>query len=256
MRSELTCDLLSVEQPAEDVCIFWFAGPKPYVTSVAAILRQDCCLVIDSFCGSDYMDWVREELQRRFVPGRFCLLNTHFHWDHIWGNSSFADCPIYSTSLCKQFSQIHWRRQIEENGQYFRGKPGHAFPTCLIDEAVEILPQLFAFPSPGHTADSLSVWDAKNCFLFAGDCVELPVVQLCQPDLAAYRQTIQRFMELQPKAVFSGHCRCCEPSVLTETAAYLSALAEKKNLHFEDETAQQTHKENQYLMAHSPSIEP
>ena len=30
-------EVLSIETPAEDVCLYWFDGPRPHVTSVAAI---------------------------------------------------------------------------------------------------------------------------------------------------------------------------------------------------------------------------
>lgn len=250
-RSLLPAPLLSVQRPAPDCCLFWFDGPKPYVTSVAAIYRQDCCLVLDSFCGSAYMDWVRAELNRLFSPQRFLLVNSHFHWDHCWGNISFADSPIYSTALCRRRIQEQWEQQLKENASHFCGEQTLCLPTHLITETTELLPQLFAFPSPGHSNDCLSLWDAANGFLFVGDCVERPLVQLCDDNLLKYKNSINQFLSLSARAVFSGHCMDCDPSILLETQQYLAALDNNLPLKFSNPIAQQTHEENRLLLAKS-----
>lgn len=241
-------DLISIEQPSDDVCLFWFSAPEPYVTSVAAVQRGEHCLVIDSFCGSYYMDPIRQELQKHFSPKRFSLLNTHSHYDHICGNYSFVDCPIYSSSLCKEQILRSWETQLEEDDAVFRGVKQMVLPNILVDEALEILPDLFLLPTPGHTADSICLWDKKNRFLFAGDMVERPVVQLCNRNLNAYRHSIAQLQLLQPQAVFSGHCLDHDPCILQETADYLKALAEQKALSFDDPTAQFTHEANRKLL--------
>ena len=244
MLCETIPGLLAIETPAEDTCVYWFDGPQPYHTSVAAIFRGDCCLIIDTYCGSDYMDAVRQDLERRFAPKHFAVLNTHHHWDHIWGNASFADCCIYGNSLCKMRIFLQWEKQLKENGEFLRGREEMVRPNISVNEPLELLPDIYALPTPGHTTDSLSVWDKRNGFLFAGDLVELPVVQLYERNLEIYQDTLERLSTLPAKAIFSGHCRRSDPAVLQETRAYLDALAKGKNLHFDDPTAQQTHMEN------------
>lgn len=241
-------EVLSIETPAEDVCLYWFDGPRPYVTSVAAICRSGGCLVLDTYCGSYYMDWVRQDLEQRFQPEYFCVINSHHHWDHIWGNSSFHDCPIYSTPLCKEHIFQQWTEQMEENAAFFRGKAEMFLPNITVDQPLELLPQVFVFPAPGHTADSLALWDEKNHFLFAGDSVESPVVQLCCCNLNQYRKTIAHFEALSPKAVFSGHSINSNPAILRHVSSYLQALAEKRELYIEDETARHTHWDNEKLL--------
>ena len=59
-----------------------FMELTPYKTYVYALQRDDKVYIIDTFCGSTFMDIIKAD-----YPGKdFVVINTHYHFDHIWGN--------------------------------------------------------------------------------------------------------------------------------------------------------------------------
>ena len=87
-----------------------FMELTPYKTYVYALQRDDKVYIIDTFCGSTFMDIIKAD-----YPGKdFVVINTHYHFDHIWGNYSFSHCPIYAHQLCKTMIQRHGIRELQE----------------------------------------------------------------------------------------------------------------------------------------------
>ncbi|MFR5079689.1 MAG: MBL fold metallo-hydrolase [[Clostridium] innocuum] len=95
-----------------------FMELNPYKTYVYALQRDDKVYISDTFCGSAFMDIIKADF-----PGKhFIVINTHYHFDHIWGNYSFSHCPIYAHQLCKIMIQRHGARELQEQNIYiFRG---------------------------------------------------------------------------------------------------------------------------------------
>lgn len=48
--------------------------------------------IIDTGLGSLNAKFVKEYIQDNQKP--IILINTHYHWDHVWGNSFYKECMI------------------------------------------------------------------------------------------------------------------------------------------------------------------
>jgi glyoxylase-like metal-dependent hydrolase (beta-lactamase superfamily II) len=80
---------------------------------------------------------------------------------------------------------------------------------------------LVAFETPGHTRDSLCLWDASQGVLFTGDLVlgtGTAVLDDTPGALADYLASLERLRELEPKVIYPGHGPIVEDGVgkLTE----------------------------------------
>lgn len=71
----------------------------PAISNAAIVDLGDKTIVVDSFMTIAAADELRETA--RALTGRDVLLvvSTHFHRDHVGGNSAFADLPIVSTRV-------------------------------------------------------------------------------------------------------------------------------------------------------------
>ena len=74
-------------QITETLNAYEFEELIPYKTYVYALIKDDTVYIIDTFCGSAYMEIIKSD----YPNSSFIVINTHYHFDHIWGNYSFSD---------------------------------------------------------------------------------------------------------------------------------------------------------------------
>ena len=87
--------------------------------------------------------------------------------------------------------------------------------------------------TPGHTPDSICLFDRANGLLFSGDAYYPGPIWLFRPetDLVAYGKSVQRLAALQPqvKVVLGAHnVPVAPPQVLGELAAAFEKVQEGK----------------------------
>jgi glyoxylase-like metal-dependent hydrolase (beta-lactamase superfamily II) len=140
-----------------------------------------------------------------------CILNTHFHFDHILGNKALQDAtgaPI----LASQEDDFLLQSEVGSGGGMFGFPKVEAFAYESIEpgerdflgETCRIL------PTPGHTPGSLSYYFPESALIFSGDVLfqrSIGRTDFPKGDtktlLAAIRDKI---FTLPPETrVFSGH---------------------------------------------------
>ena len=218
-----------------------FMELTPYKTYVYALQRDDKVYIIDTFCGSTFMDIIKAD-----YPGKdFVVINTHYHFDHIWGNYSFSHCPIYAHQLCKTMIQRHGIRELQEQKKYFQGTQTLTLPNhCFDGKQLQMADGLQLLYTPGHTLDGISVYDQTLNALFVGDTLEKPLIQIEGSYLSEYRQSLEYFLTLPVTHFFAGHTLQLTKADVRDTLAYIHALLGNEAMQFDSEETQGIHSMN------------
>ena len=136
------------------------------------------------------------------------IINTHFHWDHIWGNAFFDKGIIIQHNKCKNFTELYWDDMCKKYSHYKHGIVKRANPSITFDSQMELNSEMLLFYTPGHSDDSISAYFYADRALFVGDNFGdndtdiIPVLD-SQPD--SFKNTLQKYANLKPDYILSGH---------------------------------------------------
>lgn len=187
------------------------------------IFGEQYTYVIDTGLGSENAESIQAHLEGNDKP--IVVINTHHHWDHVWGNHFFAGKAIIAHKLCKQRIDDKWVEMLTNNGHYTRGKVRRFLPTHTFENSLYFpKDQIRLFHTPGHTADSISVYDEVDKVLNAGDNIgdtpDEPVPSL-EMDKDTYRDTLARYMGMEPAFCVSGHNRLQDAGIFEKILSQL-----------------------------------
>jgi len=171
------------------------------------ILGERYNYIVDTGLGSESVAPIQDYLGNSQKP--IIAINTHYHWDHIWGNHCFNEYSIISHSRCRELIAENWTEMLGGNAAYIRGDikmclPNLIFDNCLYfpDDGVRV------FYTPGHTIDCISIFDERDKILNAGDNIG-DTMQEIVPSLKTgkdvYLGSIHKYKELDVTACISGH---------------------------------------------------
>lgn len=149
--------------------------------NIGVVIGAEALLLVDSRASHPQADQLRDELSRLTSLPIGWVVNTHFHWDHTWGNARFPEAQLWGHERC--------RREMIENGEAARQgvlermpeehhdaiaeveitPPTETFRTSTLidmgDRAVEL-----RYHGLGHTNSDIAV--RVSGVLFAGDLLE------------------------------------------------------------------------------------
>ena len=93
---------------------------SPMENIVVALASKNGLVVVDA-TGSPYTaSLMRKAIEKEFDRNDFAyLINTHHHWDHAWGNQTFAEAVIVGHELC--VSQLQ-PGSVDASGMVSRSK--------------------------------------------------------------------------------------------------------------------------------------
>jgi len=141
------------------------------------------------------------------------IVNTHHDWDHAAGNWLFDGRTIIGHKLCPALMDANWDNQLQHAnlaGGYFCGIARKTVPSLLFDGEI-CFPEdgISIFHTPGHTADSISVFDAVDKVLFTGDNFGVSDGKAqywgASDDAAGFRRLIETYKQLDFETCISGH---------------------------------------------------
>lgn len=228
-------------QLTNDVYALEYDELTSYLTYVYLIIRDNTLFIIDTFCGSDYM----EEIKQMYPDYHYCVINTHYHFDHIWGNVAFKAEEIYAHSLCKEAMLRHKEEDYLNNKQFLKGKKEIVAPFHLIEDHYYFKEaDIELIYTPGHSEDGISIYDHRHQWLFAGDNLEKPIIQLERQHLSVYRDTLKKYLQLPIKCFFGGHTLKLTKADIQYMINYLDQIESGENLHFDDPHVQTIHLKN------------
>jgi glyoxylase-like metal-dependent hydrolase (beta-lactamase superfamily II) len=175
--------------------------------NIYLIQGKNINFVIDTGLGAYSVAPIIEHMKDDNKPT--VVINTHYHWDHVWGNGSFKGCIIVAHQLCREMMLSQWEQMMQRNGRYCQGEVLMQLPNLVFEKELYFAEDgIRIFHTPGHTADSISVLDEGDSVLMLADNIGdsmdeiLPSIN-CERDL--YRQTMERYETMDFDVCISGH---------------------------------------------------
>ncbi len=182
-------------------------GDYNFDLNTGLILGKRFNFVIDTGLGSRSVSPVLEYLHGNYKP--VVVVNTHYHWDHVWGNWMFKNSVIVSHTKGRELMEKYWDEDLAKNkdaidGEVYKCLPNLLFDDCMCfpDDGVKI------FYTPGHSADCVSVYDEVDKVLYAGDNVgdtEGEIVPYIATGKETFRETIEIYKTYDFNVCVSGH---------------------------------------------------
>jgi hydroxyacylglutathione hydrolase len=228
---------------------FVFDEIESYTTNVFLIEKKSKIFIIDTFCGSDSMAPIKKILENKPSNKEVIIINTHFHWDHVWGNSSFKANTIISHELCRELLEKNWQEQLVRNKKYISGNVEKHLPNVTFKEKISFHDEgLEIFYSPGHTIDSISIFDQDEKILYVGDNLEKPIIYVENKDIETYTKTLEKYLDYKPNKIIASHTLDLTDENIYQTIKYLSDLENGDIIEFETEYTRKVHAENYNLI--------
>ena len=208
------------------------------------VITNRCAVVIDTFStpedAAQMMKLVRPALERPALgsslqPRRQLLVvNTHQHYDHVWGNDLFAAgkefaAPILASELSREPARAQTDKLLGKQAEEprFAGlqllEPNLYFQDEFLIDGGDL--SLRLIPAPGHTPDQIVVWIPELSLLLAADALEFPFPYVANPaDLPVMLETMRKLRTLNPKTVLPCHGGVHDASLIDHNLAYFAAL--------------------------------
>lgn len=148
------------------------------------------------------------------------VINTHSHWDHIWGNRSLKDYTIISHKLCREMIESEWDETMEKYQKFVQGDAEMCLPSITFEKELYFPEDKIRFIyTPGHTIDSISVLDEVDKVIHVGDNIgdsmdELIPSLYCNKEV--YRNTLLKYKELDFEVCISGHNKVLEKRIIDD----------------------------------------
>lgn len=179
------------------------------------ILGKQFNYLIDTGLGSLSAEPIKQYLAQDQKP--VIIVNTHYHWDHVWGNHAFDPAMIISHTLCRDMIEQKWDDMLASSRKFQKGEVLKCLPDLVFEDSLFFpMDQIRIFYTPGHTIDCISILDEEEKVLNVGDNIgdtmEFLVPSIAV-DLAIYRRTLQQYQSLDIKACISGHNQVVDKDV-------------------------------------------
>jgi glyoxylase-like metal-dependent hydrolase (beta-lactamase superfamily II) len=186
---------------------FHFNGAS-FVFNIALIMGKRNNFIIDTGFGSESIAPVMEYILKNAPSKPIIAINTHSHWDHIWGNCALQSHTIISHPLCRQFASRDWETEQEKYASYIQGNAEKYLPNTTFEgklhfpeDGIEI------FHSPGHSSDCISIFHAPDKILYVGDNIGFGGLPHIETSAETFRQLIQTYKTYPFEQCISTHSR-------------------------------------------------
>ena len=222
----------------EGVMVFYLEGEEYSITSTA-LYRGNKAILFDTMDNVENCGQVKRHLQQLGIT-HFIVVNTHWHWDHVGGNSLYQNCTIIAHSLCKAAMERN-KNELGERCPVF-------LPNLIFDDKIVIyLDQLKIelINTVIHSRDSIIGYIPQLKLLIAGDTLEDPLPFIDEvEDLNDHIHNIGQLKKIDLKCIIPSHGnkrRYCEggydKTLVNANYAYLSGIMSRaKNKDFLDDS--------------------
>ena len=204
---------------------------------IGVILGGSDVLVVDSRSTASQAREIAADVARLTSDPVSIVVNTHFHWDHTWGNRALRPATIWGHVRTAermrddQAELVEWLSEsYPDLATEFRSMeidpPERTFAdrtTIRVgDRAVEL-----AFHGRGHTDSDISIHVPDANVLFAGDLIENGAPpSFGQGYPMEWAATVEQLLPLGTGAVVPGHGAVGDRSFLENQLAAFRRLAD------------------------------
>ena len=213
-----------MEELARDVWVHRVSAEGfPTISSVAFTPAH--AFVIDTLMGPKDMEPVLDLLRERAGERRVVVINTHHHWDHVYGNAAFPGIDIVAQRSCPRLMQQNTSSNESVPMPPAEGVP---LPTITFGDRLTYSdgPEtVHLIHTPGHSEDSLVVFLSSARILFGGDTVEWPLPNLAQRDgMEAWVTTLRQLKQLPVDLIVPSHGPAMGKSLIDANERYIGGL--------------------------------
>lgn len=204
-----------------------------------AVVTQRYVVVVDTFATPQEAMQMMEMLVTDLVGRQLLVVNTHQHYDHVWGNSIFAPGAAYPAPIFaheKSLSLDIWALW-EENLPKIKAETPRFSKVCLTRPTIVFQDTLQIdggdltlklLPAPGHSPDQVVVWIPEIEVLLAADALEFPFPYIENAaDLPVLLKTMQILQSLKPKYVLLCHEGMHSEKIIVQNIGYFERLKDK-----------------------------
>lgn len=209
---------MNIKRIKERGVLFTYCSPTACDLNIYLIKGEKYNYIIDTGLGNLSVEPVKEYIRNDTKP--IIVINTHYHFDHIWGNGSFEDCMIISHKLCLEKIKLEWGDMINKYKHRCCGEVKMKMPNIVFENELYFLEDnIRLFHSPGHTIDSISVLDEKEKILIVADNIgenmeDIIPTLYCNKDI--YAKTLKKYEKIDFDLCISGHNKVLKKDVINQ----------------------------------------
>lgn len=215
----------------------WVRRYQPLDQTIGVIGGASGLVVVDTRASHRLADELRDELRQ--LPGEVvAAVNTHGHWDHVFGNARFRATPIWGHVRCAAMVSEHGEEQRARLLEAYPAEVSGQFrevelvpPTDLFEEAATLdlgdRQVELRYLGRGHTDNDIVVLVPDASVLFAGDLLEnAPAPGFGDSFPIAWAETGGALLDLVEGVVAPGHGDPFDRALAERQVAELAALAD------------------------------
>ncbi len=234
-----------IENVGKRGTLFVFDDLDGLPTTVYLIDGTEHLFVVDTFLGPKSLAPVLAHISKH-CPGKPAVVfNTHYHWDHVWGNGAFPKATIVAHRLTKERMLAHGQEELIAYAKYKKGEVHMVTPQLLFEDRQAFVQDgVEFFHSPGHTDDSSSCYDRVDKVLLVGDNIELPLPYLNWNGLGQYLKTLEGYQRMGAARIIAGHCPKVGKETIDVNIEYLRRVMAGNTKQFETGEGRATHAQN------------
>ena len=178
-----------------------------YSMTAGVVLGHDRIFVFDTLDRPQAMAPVAELLDGLAAGRRVIVVNSHHHWDHVYGNAAFTGHDIVAHRLCPRLIVA----QSRSGSESIPPEPpeGVTLPSIGFGDRLRYedpAATVHLIHTPGHTEDSIILYVEQSEVLLGGDAVEWPFPSLAMRDgRDVYLKTLRQLTQLPVRRVVPSH---------------------------------------------------
>jgi len=199
---------MRIEKIKNRSVLFTYSTSAGWDLNLHLIMGEKYNYIIDTGLGELSVEPIKEYIKGDSKP--IVVINTHYHWDHVWGNNSFNHSTIISHKLCRDIIESKWESMMERNKEYCQGEVKMYLPNLVFEKEL-YFPEdkIRIIYTPGHTIDSITVVDEEDKVINAGDNIgdtmdEIVPHIYCENRLL-YMDTLIKYKKMDFDTCISGH---------------------------------------------------
>jgi cyclase len=214
-----------VQQLSEEV---WVHGieAEGFPTIAAVVLTRTRAFVVDTLMRPQDMRPVLDFLKERAGERRIVVVNTHHHWDHVYGNAAFQGGDIVAQRACPRL--IVAQGNTADESVPLQPPEGVPLPTITFGDRLTYNDEpetVHLIHTPGHSEDSLVVFLAGARVLLAGDTLEWPLPNFSQREgKDVWIHTLRQLKQLPVDLIVPSHGPAMGRQLIDANERYISGL--------------------------------
>jgi cyclase len=175
-----------------------------------AVVGPDWSVLIDTLAYPEETAEINDFVEVRLnSPVRY-IINTHYHADHVLGNSAFPGATILGHRLSRDLMGTRARAALQAASEQNRAlhDVDLVLPGIVMDSGTMSLRvgrrTLEMLALPGHSPDGVGVLVNEDRVLFSGDAV-MPIPYFVDGDLEDMLTSLKRIPRLKLENLVQGH---------------------------------------------------